>query len=148
MSAHPPFPFARAIADLEAFCSDPAGAAPAWMQPWMPGATDDPAALAQSLIVLLKARAATMQAAADTAFIADELRKFQKYAKPGRPSAHIIQLRQKQAAARQATNVARQSLIKAANAIIRQARVEVPERVSLDAFIVAWMDASVPSDKA
>lgn len=99
-----------------------------------------------SLIPLLKAYKATLQAAADTTLAADELRKFQKYAKPGKPSAHIVQLRQKQAAARQATSIARQSLIKAAAAFVREAGIEVPARMALDEFIVGWIVANVPKD--
>lgn len=102
------------------------------------------ASAADSLITLLTARKATLQAAFDTALVADELRRFQKYAKPGRPSAHIVQLRQKQAAARQATNITRQSLIKAAAAFVRDAGIDVPERQALDAFIIEWIDTNVP----
>ncbi|WP_232823599.1 hypothetical protein [Dyella sp. C9] len=97
---------------------------------------------------LLRAREATLQAAFDTALAADELRRYQKFAKPGRPSAHIIQLRQKQAGARQASNLSRQSLIKAAAAFVRDAGIDVPERTTLDVFIVGWIDANVPGDAA
>ncbi|WP_109125152.1 hypothetical protein [Dyella sp. C11] len=100
------------------------------------------------LIPVLKARRATWQAAADTELAADELRKYQKYAKPGRPSPHIVQLRQKQAAARQATSIARQALIKAAAAFVREADIDVPERMPLDTFIVEWIDTHVPKDAA
>jgi hypothetical protein len=96
----------------------------------------------------LKARRATSQAAFDTELAADELRRYQKYVKPGKPSAHIVQLRQKQAAARQASSLSRQSLIKAAAAFVREAGIDVPERVALDAFIVGWIDANVPRDAA
>lgn len=103
-------------------------------------------AVAASLATLLHARRATLQAAFDTSLAADELRRYQKYAKPGKPSAHIVQLRQKQAAARQATSIARQSLIKAAAAFVRDAGMDVPERIALDDFIVGWIDANVPKD--
>jgi hypothetical protein len=99
-----------------------------------------------SLIPLLKAYRATLQAASDTTLAADELRRYQKYAKPGQPSAHIVQLRQKQAAARQATSIARQSLIKAATAFVRDASIEVPERMPLDEFIIGWIVGNVPKD--
>ena len=101
---------------------------------------------AAALVPLLKARRATLQAAFDTTLAADELRRYQKFAKPGKPSAHIVQLRQKQAAARQATSIARQSLIKAAAAFVRDAGIEAPERTPLDEFIIAWIDAHVPRD--
>src|SRR5215831_14541724 len=73
-----------------------------------------------SLTLLLGARKATLQAAFDTTLAADELRRYQKFAKPGKPSAHIVQLRQKQAAARQASSISRQSLIKAATVLVRE----------------------------
>ncbi len=98
-----------------------------------------------SLDLLLKARKATLQAAFDTTLAADELRRYQKFAKPGKPSAHIVQLRQKQAAARQATSVARQSLIKAAAAFVRDAGIDVPEHTPLDVFIIDWIDTHVPA---
>lgn len=122
------FPYAEQLAALKA-----GGAAP-----W--------AVKANSLIAVLEAYKATWQAALDTTLAADELRKFQKYAKPGKPSIHIVQLRQKQAAARQATSAARQSLIKAASALAREANIDVPERVPLDKFIVAWIDGHMPKD--
>ena len=100
------------------------------------------------LIPLLKAYRATLQAATDTTLAADELRKFQKYAKPGRPTAHIVQLRQKQAAARQATSIARQSLIKTAAAFVREAGIDVPERMTLDEFIIGWIAGNLPKDVA
>ncbi|MHA6204770.1 hypothetical protein ACXU4B_10125 [Dyella soli] len=105
-----------------------------------------PTAAVAALVALLTARKATLQAAFDTALAADELRRYQKFAKPGRPSAHIVQLRQKQAAARQATSLSRQSLIKAAAAFVRDAGIEVPERVALNAFIIEWIGAKLPGD--
>lgn len=117
----------------------------------MPLTSDEtglPTTMADALIPLLRARRATLQAAFDTELAADELRRYQKYAKPGKPSAHIVQLRQKQAAARQASSLSRQSLIKAAAAFVREAGIDVPERVTLDAFIVEWLDAHVPRDAA
>lgn len=103
-------------------------------------------AAVSSLAALLHARKATLQAAFDTTLAADELRRYQKYAKPGKPSAHIVQLRQKQAAARQASSISRQSLIKAAAVFVREVGIEVPERMALDEFIIAWIDANLPRD--
>ena len=107
----------------------------------------DGARKAETLATLLKARKAVFDAAAATTLAVDELRRYQKFAKPGQPSAHIVQLRQKQAAARQATSVARQSLIKAAAVFVREAGIEVPARTPLDDFIVGWIDANVPRDR-
>ncbi len=98
------------------------------------------------LIQLLRAKKATLQAAFDTALVADELRRYQKFAKPGQPSPHIVQLRQQQAAARQASSLSKQSYIKAAAAFVRSAGIEVPPRVTLEVFITHWIDANVPKD--
>jgi len=99
--------------------------------------------VAASLASLIKARVAVMQAAFDSKLVADELRRYQKFAKPGKPEPHIVQLRRKQAAARQASSVARQSLIRAATVFVRDAGLDVPPRVALDVFITDWMDANL-----
>jgi len=101
---------------------------------------------AGDLIQLLKARKATLQAAFDTELVADELRRYQKFAKPGQPSPHIVQLRQQQAAARQASSQSKQSFIQAAAAFVRDAGIQVPQRVSLEVFITNWIDANVPKE--
>lgn len=130
MTAPMPFPYAAYLEALE-----------------HPNHTAVAGAMASaSLIPVLKAYRATLQAAFDTKLAADELRRYQKYAKPGKPSAHTVQLRQKQAAARQATSLARQSLIKAAAAFVRDAGIEVAERTPLDEFIIAWINGNVPKD--
>lgn len=139
MTTSAPFPYAAFLADLQG--ADGSAA----LARVLPG-QGDAGALGEALIALLQARKATLQAAFDTTLAADELRRYQKYAKPGKPSPHIVQLRQKQAAARQASNISRQSLIKAANAFVREAGIEVPERVALDEYIIHWIDANVPRD--
>jgi hypothetical protein len=96
------------------------------------------------LIALLQARRAMLQAAFDTELVADELRRYQKFSKPGQPSPHIVGLRQKQAAARQASNVAKQSFVKAAAAFVREVGINVPQRVAIEVFIDQWIDANVP----
>jgi hypothetical protein len=98
------------------------------------------------LVQLLKAQKATLQAAFDTELAADELRRYQKFAKPGQPSPHIVQLRQKQAAARQASSQSKQALIKAAAAFVRDTGIEVPERVALELYITRWIDLNVPKE--
>jgi hypothetical protein len=98
------------------------------------------------LIQLLKAKKATLQAAFDTELAADELRRYQKFAKPGQPSPHIVQLRQKQAAARQASSQSKLALIKAAAAFVRDAGIEVPERVALELYTTRWIDINVPKE--
>ena len=98
------------------------------------------------LIRLLMAQKAVWQASLDSELVAAELRRYQKFAKPGQPSPHIVQLRQRQAAARQASSVSRQAFIKAAMAFVREAGVEVPPRVALEAFIASWIEANIPVD--
>lgn len=98
------------------------------------------------LIDLLKAMQATQQAALDTQQVADALRRDQKFARPRQPSTHIVQLRQQQAAARQASSQSKQALIRLAAAFVREAGIEVPPRVALEVFITQWIDAHVPKD--
>jgi hypothetical protein len=98
-----------------------------------------------SLIQLLQTRLAVWQASFDTGVVADELRRYQKFAKPGQPSAQIVRLRQQQAAARQAGSQARQAFIRAAAAFARDAGIAVPPRVGLEVFITNWIDANVPT---
>ena len=98
------------------------------------------------LIQLLKATQAKQHAAFDTQQVADALRRDQRFARPGQPSTHIVQLRQQQAAARQAGSQSKQALIKAAAAFVRDAGIAVPARVALEVFIAQWIDANVPKD--
>lgn len=146
------FPYGDLLARLESSGGggSPDGAAglPPLLEQALPARGESRTVVVASLALLLKARKATLQAAFDTALAADELRRYQKFAKPGQPSAHIVQLRQKQAAARQATSIARQSLIKAAAAFVRDAGIDVPERTPLDVFIIDWIDVHVPKDGA
>ena len=120
-------------------------ALPSWLAQALPheGANTSPPALIHALIQLLVAKKGMWQAALDTGLVADELRRYQKFAKPGQPSAHIVRLRQQQAAARQASSLSRQSFIKAAAAFVREAGIEVPPRVTLEAFVTGWIDTRV-----
>lgn len=110
--------------------------------------TGKPTRAADYLTQLLHARKATLQAALDTEMAADELRRYQKFAKPGQPSPHIVQLRQRQAAARQATSVSKLAYVKAASAFVREAGIDVPPRVAIEPFISDWIDANVPKASA
>ncbi|WP_052697609.1 hypothetical protein [Luteibacter yeojuensis] len=101
-----------------------------------------------------EAREAMDRAAHDTTVAADELRRYAKFSKPGQPSAHIVQLRQRQAAARMDSARAKQAFLKAAQAFVHSSGLEVPPRSSLEAFVVGWIkttaaasdhDASSPS---
>lgn len=101
-----------------------------------------------SLIALLKARQAMLASTAITERVADELRRYQKFAKPGRPSPHIVQLRQQQAAARQASSQARQRFNQTTTCFVRDAGVVVPPRLSLEAFLIRWIDLNVPANRS
>jgi len=151
MTATMRFPYADFHARLEQAASDASLEALGVLLPLLERLLVPPESRAKvmtSLALLLTARKATLQAAFDTTLAADELRRYQKFAKPGNPSAHIVQLRQKQAAARQATSIARQSLIKAATVFVRDAGIVVPERTPLDVFIIDWIGTHVPADDA
>lgn len=144
------FSQADCLAHLESLCVADATltevALPAWLVQALPHESADisPPVIIHALIQLLMAKKAMWQAAIDTGLIADELRRYQKFAKPGQPSAHIVRLRQQQAAARVASSQSRQSFIKAAAAFVRVAGVEVPPRVTLEAFVTSWIDTRVP----
>jgi hypothetical protein len=150
MATKKPFPQASFLHHLELLSGGTPQIADASLSPLLArilfasGESGAPMKSAVYLIELLKAQKATLQASFDTELVADELRRYQKFAKPGQPSAHIVQLRQRQAAARQASSVSRQSFIKAAAAFVREAGIEVPERTSLEAFMTSWIDANVP----
>lgn len=147
MAVPTPFPHADFLHELEQSIAD--GIRP---MAWPPALAEilltptPPASAAAHLVALLRARKAVLQAAFDTAQVADELRRYQKFVKPGRPSPHIVQLRQQQAAARQASSQSRQSLIKAAAAFVHETGIQPPARLALDAFIIQWMEANIPKD--
>ncbi|MEO7066394.1 MAG: hypothetical protein ABI114_05770 [Rhodanobacter sp.] len=107
-----------------------------------------PAPAASHLIHLLHARMSVLQAAFNTEQVANELRRYQKFAKPGQPSPHIVQLRRQQAAARQASSQSLQSLVKHATAFMRAATIELPAKMALEPFINQWLDASLPKEVA
>ena len=104
--------------------------------------------IAPALLALLKAREAAHSAVRQAALVADELRRYQKFAKPGQPSPQIVQIRQQQAAARQAGNKARQDLNVAAKTFVQQAGIAVPPRLTIDVFISEWITRNVPADSA
>ncbi|MGF6495619.1 hypothetical protein ABIE56_003818 [Luteibacter sp. 621] len=87
----------------------------------------------------IEARAAMDRAARDTTTAADELRRYAKFSKPGQPSAHIVQLRQRQATARIDSARAKQAFLKASQAFVHAAGLTVPPRTTLDAFMQPWL---------
>jgi hypothetical protein len=153
MATPMPFPHAGFLSQLE-HIDTPASVPVARLPPSLARislvaeGSGQPTPAAIHLIQLLKARKAVLQASFDTDVVADELRRYQKFAKPGQPSPHIVQLRQQQAAARQASSQSRQSFIKAAAAFVRETGIEVPPRVALEVFIIGWIEANVPKDAA
>lgn len=102
----------------------------------------------EALHALLKAAEAVHRASVMTTQAADALRRDQKFVRPGPPSAHLIGLRQQQAAARQATNQARQAFIVAADGLVRTYALSVPARVSLEVFARDWMRMQLPPEAA
>jgi hypothetical protein len=96
----------------------------------------------EALHALLKAGEAVHRAAVSTTQVADALRRDQKFVRPGPPSPHLVRLRQQQAAARQATNQARQAFIVAADGLVRVFVLTVPARKSLEVFAQDWIGAA------
>jgi hypothetical protein len=125
------FPHAAALARLDA--GDFAG---------LPAEFVDTPPKREALHALLKASEAVHRAAVSTSQVADALRRDQKFVRPGQPSAHLVRLRQQQAAARQATNQARQGFIVAADGVARVFALTVPARMSLEAFAQVWIGAA------
>ncbi|HEU4670977.1 MAG TPA: hypothetical protein VFR91_09720 [Dyella sp.] len=101
-----------------------------------------------ALHALLKAAEAVHRAAVSTTQVSDALRRDQKFVRPGPPSPHLVRLRQQQAAARQASNQARQALIVAADALVRAFGLAVPARKGLEVFAQEWLRSNVPADRA
>ena len=126
MATQKPFPQAGFLRQLELLVESASGTAhtslPPVLAPMLVASDGSGAATpaVAHLIQLLKARKAMLTAALDTELAADELRRYQKFSKPGQPSPHIVFLRQKQAAARQASNQSKQSFIKAAAAFVKE----------------------------
>lgn len=100
--------------------------------------------LGTALLRLLQARQALQQSALDTTLMADELRRYQKFSPPGRPSLQLVQLRRQQSAVQQAARVARQTFIRSADAFVRAAAWEVPAKLGLGVFIERWLETHIP----
>ncbi|KAB7765589.1 MULTISPECIES: hypothetical protein [Xanthomonas] len=126
---------------LEPSAAVVAGAA---IPPLLVPAHDDAAALQFSdsgrwLLQVLDALDALHQASQATRLSADALRRDQKFAPPGRPSLHLVQLRQQQAAAQQAVRRANQTLAQAAAGFVRSAGLTPPPRTGPVAFVQGWL---------
>jgi hypothetical protein len=149
MATLKPFPQAGFLAALDRADTSPsrrlASPPPAPLSTLLLSANGELTETATALVALLKAREATHRAAFQTELAADELRRYQKFAKPGQPSPHVVRMRQQQAAARQASSQARQGLNVAAATFVRQANITVPPRLAIDVFISEWIDRNVPT---
>jgi hypothetical protein len=99
---------------------------------------------ARSLSTLLVALREQQDAVSGVERVADALRRYQKFARPGQPGPHVVQLRQQQGAARQAASVAKQQVVRAAASFVRDAAIAVPQRVALEWFVTRWIAANVP----
>lgn len=152
MATQKPFPQARYLARLQRFdeSTDPSTDDMSLLAGTLhvTGERGRQGLLVSQLIQLLKTRQAVLQAAFAIKQVADELRRCQKFARPGQPSAALVRLRQQQASVRHASSVARQHFVQAAAAFVRVASIEVPSRLSPEAFIVHWIDLNVPTDTA
>ncbi|MDF4003292.1 hypothetical protein P3W33_07765 [Luteibacter sp. PPL552] len=85
------------------------------------------------------AHTAMEHAAQGVTLAADALRRYAKFSRPGQPSAHIVQLRQNQAAARMASVQARQAFAVAAQAFFRASGSTLPPGVTLESFVRMWI---------
>ena len=153
MVTQKPFPQAGYLTGLQRFdeSNDPAAGGVSLLLAGMLRVTGESGRQSlpvSQLIQLLKARQAVLQAAFEIEQVAEELRRCQRFARPGQLSAALVRLRQQQASVRQASSVARQHFVEAAAAFVRVAAIEVPPRLSLEAFIVHWIDLNVPADTA
>lgn len=152
MAMQKPFPHASFLSHLGQLMASPPDEADADLPSLLSGTpilfdtNGIPTRAADHLHQLLTAKQAVLQAAFDTEVAADELRRYQKFAKPGQPSPHIVQLRQKQAAARHTSSQSRQRFIQAAASFVKEADIKVSPHLALEAFINSWIEANVPRD--
>ena len=103
------------------------------------GLTDAGRPLAQ----LLQSGQAYAQRDVDVGLVADELRRYQKFAPPGRPSVQIVQLRRQQSTVQQAQRMARQAFIRQADALARALQLVVPAKLGPVATIERWLKANL-----
>ena len=93
----------------------------------------------EAVLPLARAQLALVQANADITLVADELRRYQKYAMPGKPSLQIVQLRKQQATVKQAALIARQNFAQATHAFLRDGGLTAPARRLPTDFATAWL---------
>lgn len=104
-----------------------------------PSVAGNVAPLRAALVPLAQAQIALVQATLDIGLVANELRRYQKYAAPGKPSLQIVQLRKQQAAVKQASLIARQGYAQATHAFLRDSGLTAPARRVPTDFTTAWL---------
>lgn len=104
-----------------------------------PSVAGNVAPLRAALVPLAQAQIALVRATLDIGLVADELRRYQKYAAPGKPSLQIVQLRKQQAAVKQASLIARQGYAQATHAFLRDSGLTAPARRVPTDFTTAWL---------
>jgi len=106
-------------------------------------AQGDAALLRPLLHSLLDAEHTLLKAEADMGLVADMLRRDQKFAPPGRPSVHLVQLRKQQATAKQAALVARQAHARAAQDFARAANLQITDRRTPIVAAAKWLQQTL-----
>ncbi len=106
-------------------------------------AQGDVPALRPLLHSLLETAHALFKAEADVGLVADMLRRDQKFAPPGRPSVHLVQLRKQQAAAKQAALIARQAHARAAQDFARAADLHITDRRTPIVATARWLQQTL-----
>ncbi len=96
-------------------------------------------AAGSALEQLLLAGESQLRADNDVSLVADELRRYQKFAPPGRPSVQIVQLRRQQSAVQQAQRVARQAFIRNADGFARAIALDVPQKLGVVETVMRWL---------
>ncbi len=100
-------------------------------------------AAGQALELLLLAGEHLLKADTDVGLVADELRRYQKFAPPGRPSVQIVQLRRQQSTVQQAQRVARQAFIRNADGFARAIALDVPQKLGVVETVMRWLRANL-----
>jgi len=93
----------------------------------------------EAVLPLARAQLALLQANADITLVADELRRYQKYALPGKPSLQIVQLRKQQGAVKQTALIARQNFAQATHSFLRESGLTAPARRLPTDFASGWL---------
>ncbi|KRG76304.1 hypothetical protein ABB30_09910 [Stenotrophomonas ginsengisoli] len=93
----------------------------------------------QALLRALLDQQAVTQAQAEVSAVADILRRDQKFAPPGRPSLHLVQLRRQQSAVQQAERLARQVAAASASGFIKQAGLTLKPGIAAGEFMAKWV---------